>query len=88
MKSKLTKWGNSLGLRIPQAIVEMLNLENGSQVEMRFHENSLVISPIDPNFADEHEFVGEINIEKLSKQITSANSHNYEEDSVLGDEVW
>jgi antitoxin MazE len=32
---QVSKWGNSLAIRIPAAIVEILQLKEGDQIEMR-----------------------------------------------------
>ena len=38
---KITKWGNSLGLRLPSHIVTLLKLKAGSEVEV-FEKNGIV----------------------------------------------
>lgn len=43
LKMPLTRIGNSLGVRIPKAIIEQLGLENG--VEMQVENGRLVIRP-------------------------------------------
>ncbi|MEO8638064.1 MAG: hypothetical protein ABI430_04155 [Candidatus Taylorbacteria bacterium] len=35
MKTKVTKWGNSLALRIPQGIAKKYHFYDGAQVEVR-----------------------------------------------------
>jgi len=32
---QVSKWGNSLALRLPAAVVETLNLKEGDQIEVR-----------------------------------------------------
>jgi antitoxin MazE len=32
---KITKWGNSLGIRLPLAVVKALGLKEGDQVDIR-----------------------------------------------------
>lgn len=35
---KVSKWGNSLAVRLPAAVVEVLQLEDGDEVEVRVDE--------------------------------------------------
>ena len=39
MLTKVQKWGNSLALRIPNALAEEAGLEAGSEVELRMSED-------------------------------------------------
>lgn len=41
---KLSRWGNSLGLRIPARVAQQLNLEEGEVVKMDVSEETIVIS--------------------------------------------
>lgn len=45
---KVSKWGNSLGLRINQEMAESLQLDAGSQVSLELDEveHVLIVSPI------------------------------------------
>ena len=33
MSSTVQKWGNSLGIRVPKAVAEQVQLKNGSKIE-------------------------------------------------------
>lgn len=44
--STIQKWGNSLAIRIPQALAGQLDVEEGAEVELRVNEGNLVIHPI------------------------------------------
>ena len=41
--SKLSRWGNSLGLRIPQEGVEQLKLKEGASVQVRVKGDTITI---------------------------------------------
>lgn len=42
----LSKWGNSCAIRIPTQLLKRLNLEEGSEIEMRVTENNeLLLRP-------------------------------------------
>ena len=46
MVTRIQKWGNSLGLRIPKAFAANMEVEAGSTVEMRVENGDLVIRPV------------------------------------------
>jgi antitoxin MazE len=41
-RMKLAKWGNSLGVRIPAAIVQSENLKEGDLIEVRFRSGRVL----------------------------------------------
>ncbi len=41
MKTKINKWGNSHGIRLSASMLEHLNADNGSQVEVRLTKNGI-----------------------------------------------
>ena len=45
MEAVIQKWGNSLGIRIPNSIVKELNLENGCHVEIVDDDGKILILP-------------------------------------------
>ena len=77
MKTKLTTWGNSLGIRIPKYFALQLDIEPGSTVEVELHDNRIIIYK-----------AGE-SLETLLHQITADNLHG-ETCTVhcVGKEVW
>lgn len=44
--STIQKWGNSLAIRIPQALVGQLSVEEGVAVDLQVRGGELVIRPI------------------------------------------
>ncbi len=46
--SKVARWGNSLGLRIPQEGVEQLNLKAGESVHVRVKGDTITIRRVKP----------------------------------------
>ena len=46
MNSKVGKWGNSLGIRIPRRVVTDLGLEVGSQLNLQQVSGSIVRGPV------------------------------------------
>ncbi len=45
MVTKVQRWGNSLGLRIPKSIAAEAQIEEGSEVDIAVQEGNLVITP-------------------------------------------
>lgn len=46
--STLSRWGNSLGLRIPLEAADRLNLKAGAQVSIEVRGDSMTIRPVRP----------------------------------------
>ena len=44
-ESRLSRWGNSLGLRIPQEGVDQLNLKAGQTVDVEVSNDRITIRP-------------------------------------------
>ena len=78
MHSKIQRWGNSLGVRIPKPIAEKLNLHSGSKVELNADHKHITIS----RFQSELDY--------LLDQINNSNCHNekFNTDQKLGNESW
>lgn len=41
----LTKWGNGQGIRIPQTILQMLNIGIGDQLRMEVKDDKITLTP-------------------------------------------
>ena len=46
MLTRIQKWGNSLGLRIPKSFAAEVDVEAGSTVDIRVENGDLVIRPV------------------------------------------
>ena len=80
MQTKIHKWGNSLGLRIPRAFAEEAGVEAGSEVDLSIHDGDLVVRP-----ARRRKY----RLKALLRKMTARNLHG-EVDSghPVGREVW
>jgi len=67
MVTKIRKWGNSLGLRIPKAFVQEVGLEEGSSVDISIQGDRLVIQKAHP---------ARYELENLLSQIREENLHD------------
>jgi antitoxin MazE len=46
MRTKVRKWGNSLGLRIPKAVAHEADVGEGSPVDVSLVEGRIVVTPV------------------------------------------
>lgn len=77
MQTVVQKWGNSLGIRIPNLYVKEFNLKNGSQVDIVEEEGNLIIKP------------QKLTLEMLLSGITEENKHSPIETGLsIGKEEW
>ncbi len=81
MKSKITKWGNSYGIRIPRALIEKLHLEE-KDIEIIEEKNCIKLVPIKKET--------KLNLKDLVDKITDDNKHELmiETDGPVGKEIW
>ena len=78
MRATISKWGNSLGLRIPRGLAEDAGLAEGSLVELRVENGRLVAEPVTVE-----------NLEALLSKVTAKNRHDeLLVDSPRGREAW
>lgn len=54
MPTRLTKWGNSLGLRVPKSVAECANLQAGDQMYIRLLDSGdILVRAVKPRAAAE-----------------------------------
>lgn len=46
MQTKIQKWGNSLGLRIPKSFAEEAGVQAGSEVDLAVEKGELIVRPV------------------------------------------
>jgi antitoxin MazE len=77
MEATISKWGNSLGIRIPSLISKDLKLEDGSRVLIEEENNRIVIYPKSNS------------LDSMLNAITEENMHSeIETGSSVGNESW
>ncbi len=80
MITKIQKWGNSLAVRIPRAVVEDVQLSPGSPVNLAVHDGQIVVAP-----ARQRRF----KLHELLSAVTPRNRHAaVGTGPVVGREVW
>ena len=79
MKTKIQKWGNSLGVRLPKSITEQKALREGAGVSVVLKDDRIVIDPVEE----------ELSLDSLLSMISSENTHA-ETDwaGARGNEIW
>lgn len=54
----LSKWGNSIAIRIPKEAIDLLNLENQDKVSLNVNDGKIILTPEKPKSALEKLFEG------------------------------
>lgn len=79
MKTKIQKWGNSLGVRLPKSITEQKSLREGLRVSVILKDDQILLQPEE----------GELSLDSLLSEIDAKNLHHETEWSeARGNEVW
>ncbi|HET9293709.1 MAG TPA: AbrB/MazE/SpoVT family DNA-binding domain-containing protein [Gemmatimonadales bacterium] len=79
MRSRISKWGNSLAVRIPRGLTEEAGLSDGSDVEITLRDGRIVIAPVGPEY----------HLDELVEGITSENRPTETDwGRPAGNEVW
>lgn len=65
MTMTVQKWGNSLAVRIPSNIAEMISISQGSEIELSVTNNELILRPKKKKPT----------LQELLAKITSENRH-------------
>jgi len=80
MIAKVQKWGNSLALRIPKALAEDVQIEDGAKVDLSVKDGRLVIAPVKKV---------RYNLDELLAGVTRENLHGeVEMRGPAGKEYW
>jgi len=79
MITKVRKWGNSLGVRIPKIYAHETHIKDGIAIDIQIENDNLIIKPIKKKYE----------LKKLLSQIKKANIHNeINTGSPIGKEIW
>jgi antitoxin MazE len=78
MQTTVSRWGNSLGIRIPRGLADDAGLTDGTPVDLRFEDGRIILEP-----------VATPSLEELLSRITPENCHGEQlQDEPIGREVW
>ena len=80
MRTKIQKWGNSLGLRIPKSFAEEAHIHAGSPVDLSMDDGRLIVRRLR---------VPPYRLEDLLSKVTKDNLHEEVATSeAVGREAW
>jgi antitoxin MazE len=80
MKTRVQKWGNSLGVRIPKAFAAEAGLHENAPVELSLVDGKLVVQRAAPQPPT---------LEDLLRRVTEQNLHGeWDTGPAVGGEVW
>ena len=78
MEAIIKKWGNSLGIRIPNFILREFSLKDGSVVDIHDKGKEIIIKPVKKNNLPE--MLSKINENNIHREIGT--------DGPIGKEIW
>jgi antitoxin MazE len=77
--TQVSKWGNSLALRLPRSVAREVRIAEGDTVQVTVAEGAVVIRPLPRRYS----------LDELVRRITPNNRHGESDwGGPVGDEVW
>jgi len=78
MLTKVQKWGNSLGLRIPKSFAEEVSVEEGSTVDLSVSDGQLVVRAVRRQRYALRQLLAEVDDDNLHGEISSGEPQGRE----------
>jgi len=79
MTTLVSKWGNSLALRIPKSVAAQMDVNDGDAVDISVQDGVIVVRPVPTRYS----------IDELAAGITAKNRHRETDwGGRLGNESW
>jgi antitoxin MazE len=79
VKVQVVKWGNSHAVRLPKVVLEIAEMRNGDQLEVRVEKGRIALEPARPK----------LTLQDLVDRITAKNLHGEQDwGKRIGREVW
>ncbi len=76
---KVSMWGNSLGIRLPQTIIQQVDLHEGALVNISTENNKIILTPARPKYT----------LDELLKNVTPDMQHDeLDWGEAVGEENW
>jgi antitoxin MazE len=80
MQTRVQKWGNSLGVRIPRSLAEQIGLGAGSAVSLSAKDGELLVKTARPT---------RLSLDELLAEVSDSNLHSsVETGSAVGAEIF
>jgi len=80
VQTKVQRWGNSLGLRIPRAFAAEAGVEAGAAVELSLRDGDLIVSRARRPKYRVDELIRKVNAKNLHSEVNTGDP--------VGREVW
>ncbi|MEJ5244984.1 MAG: AbrB/MazE/SpoVT family DNA-binding domain-containing protein [Bacteroidota bacterium] len=80
MELQVRKWGNSLGIRIPQSIANQINIQDGSRINLVLKKNKIELIPVDTDVFELDNLISLISEENLHQEAETGDKQ--------GKEIW
>ncbi|TYQ30021.1 AbrB/MazE/SpoVT family DNA-binding domain-containing protein [Pseudanabaena sp. UWO310] len=80
MTAAIAKWGNSLAVRIPQAMAEQLQIQAGSEINIEIIDGKIILTPHRRKKYTLDELLDNMTVEHLHPEISTGVS--------VGNEAW
>ncbi len=81
MTAKISKWGNSQGLRVPKDVMENLHLHIGDDVNITIEDNKVILEPLKKN-------IPEYDLDLLLSNVPDNYKAHEEITGTVGKEEW
>lgn len=78
MQQNITKWGNSLALRLPSHLAKASRIAEGATVNLEMRDGSLVVTPVRKKFK----------LADLLKDFEVETAEEFDWGKTEGDEEW
>lgn len=79
METRLQKWGNSSGIRIPSTILKSLNIKTNDKLDLVQEDDKIIITKSKNN---------KISLKERFKNYKESNSVKFDWDDPVGREIW
>lgn len=80
MQTRVQKWGNSLGVRIPRGLAEQVGLGAGTEVSLSAKDGELIVKPALPT---------RLSLDELLAGVSDGNLHSsVDTGSAVGAEIF
>jgi antitoxin MazE len=80
VQTRIQRWGNSLGLRIPRSFAADAGVEAGSEVNLTVRDGDLIVTPARRR---------KLRLSELLRKVTSKNVHDeVDTGTPVGREIW
>jgi len=78
MKTKISRWGNSLALRLPKKLATSHNIFQDSNVEIIEQKDGLLLRPLRRKSYDLNELLNGVTKENLHEEVSTGSSRGQE----------